>query len=198
MPNYVTVSIATHTEEDFDFRNDFTSFEDIIPMPKELQGTVSGTVSLYVQRNVEKGLKWLVQHRDAYTRVLDIALSYRALQAIGYKDWYDWRNQNWGTKWDMEVFSIEKNYIEFQVPWSLPEPLLRALFEKFPKVEFSGKFAEDQIGYLSGEFESVDGELIIYYDDSFSNEAYERYFSLCGGEEDYELIDGKYVYVEDD
>ena len=50
--------------------------------------------------------------------------------------WYDWRLQNWDTKWDCYDVDIvdddpENMEIEFNTAWSPPEAICHALREKF-------------------------------------------------------------------
>ena len=50
--------------------------------------------------------------------------------------WYDWRVQNWDTKWDCYDVNIvdddpENMEIEFNTAWSPPEAICHALREKF-------------------------------------------------------------------
>ena len=68
--------------------------------------------------------------------------------------WYDWRVQNWGTKWDCYDLTIESDdehevSFTFNTAWSPPEEICRALKEKFedasiqwfydePGMEFAG------------------------------------------------------------
>jgi hypothetical protein len=61
----------------------------------------------------------------------------------GAKDWYDWCNKNWGTKWDAqnpyrrkavtEGDSAEVKY-EFQTAWAPPIPVYKAMAEMFPNI----------------------------------------------------------------
>ena len=68
--------------------------------------------------------------------------------------WYNWRVQNWGTKWDCYDLTIESDdehevSFTFNTAWSPPEEICRALKEKFedasiqwfydePGMEFAG------------------------------------------------------------
>ena len=61
--------------------------------------------------------------------------------------WWDWRVQNWGTKWNSynEVITEEEDdYViyTFDTAWSPPEPIIFALREKFPDVSISAFFDE--------------------------------------------------------
>ncbi len=197
MPNYMTVKLET-TDEDFDFRTSFKSFNDVKTMPKILGRTIAGSLSNFVEENYDKGLKWLLEHRPEWSKPLAIARSYHAKQATGYFEWYTWCNKHWGTKWDMQLSLLEKDYIIFEVPWSVPEAALQALSQKYPDINFEGEFVEEQVGYISGTISLSDGRCYLDNDEEYSNEAYERYFSLCGGEDEYKLTENGYVYIDDE
>ena len=62
----------------------------------------------------------------------------RRFQSTGQIDdrWYDWRVQNWDTKWDAyDVEVIDEDHdcveIQFDTAWSPPEAICHALREKF-------------------------------------------------------------------
>ena len=51
--------------------------------------------------------------------------------------WYDWRVQNWDTKWDAYDVEVvdpdpENMEIEFNTAWAPPEAICHALREKYP------------------------------------------------------------------
>ena len=63
----------------------------------------------------------------------------RRFQSTGQIDdrWYDWRVQNWDTKWDAyDVEVIDEDHdcveIQFDTAWSPPEAICHALREKYP------------------------------------------------------------------
>ena len=70
--------------------------------------------------------------------------------------WYDWRLQNWDTKWDAYDVVItdddpECTEIEFNTAWSPPEAICSALREQYPDVSISWFFDEpgsEWAGYL--------------------------------------------------
>ena len=70
--------------------------------------------------------------------------------------WYDWRVQNWDTKWDCYDVVVtdddpECTEIEFNTAWSPPEAICRALREQYPDVSISWFFDEpgcEIAGYL--------------------------------------------------
>ena len=79
-------------------------------------------------------------------------------QSTGRRDdrWYDWRNQNWDTKWDAYDVVVtdddpESTEIEFNTAWSPPEAICSALREQYPDVSVSWFYDEpgcEIAGYL--------------------------------------------------
>ena len=70
--------------------------------------------------------------------------------------WYDWRIQNWDTKWDCyDVYVVDDDpenlEIEFNTAWSPPEAICNALREQYPDVSISWFYDEpgcEIAGYL--------------------------------------------------
>tara|TARA_A100001388_G_scaffold28773_1_gene18490 strand:+ start:18 stop:467 length:450 start_codon:yes stop_codon:yes gene_type:complete len=70
--------------------------------------------------------------------------------------WYDWRVQNWDTKWDAYDVVVtdddpECTEIEFNTAWSPPEAICSALREQYPDVSISWFYDEpgcEIAGYL--------------------------------------------------
>ena len=70
--------------------------------------------------------------------------------------WYDWRIQNWDTKWDCYDVVVtaddpESTEIEFNTAWSPPEAICHALREQYPDVSISWFYDEpgcEIAGYL--------------------------------------------------
>ena len=79
-------------------------------------------------------------------------------QSTGITDqrWYDWRVQNWDTKWDaydVEVVDPDPENMEitFNTAWSPPEAICSALREQYPDVSVSWFYDEpgcEIAGYL--------------------------------------------------
>lgn len=65
--------------------------------------------------------------------------------------WWDWRIQNWGTKWDVrEVELTEEDdelFYSFETAWSPPLGWLEHTVKLFPKLEFELKYEEDGMGF---------------------------------------------------
>ena len=70
--------------------------------------------------------------------------------------WYDWRVQNWDTKWDAYDVVVtdddpESVEIEFNTAWSPPEAICSAIREQYPDVSVSWFYDEpgcEIAGYL--------------------------------------------------
>lgn len=80
----------------------------------------------------------------------------------GSNDWYDWNNTKWGTKWDASEVVVDEPetsslnpdissvHIEFQTAWSMPEGIFAELIKKYPDLDFSGVYADEDIGSNCG------------------------------------------------
>ena len=79
-------------------------------------------------------------------------------QSTGRRDdrWYDWRVQNWDTKWDAYDVVVtdddpESVEIEFNTAWSPPEAICNEIREQYPDVSVSWFYDEpgcEIAGYL--------------------------------------------------
>ena len=70
--------------------------------------------------------------------------------------WYDWRLQNWDTKWDAYDLTVEdededQHEVTFNTAWSPPEPICAAIREDYPDIGVSWFYDEpgcEIAGYL--------------------------------------------------
>ena len=70
--------------------------------------------------------------------------------------WYDWRLQNWDTKWDAYDVVVtdddpDQLEVEFNTAWSPPEAICSALREQYPDLAISWFYdepGEEIAGYL--------------------------------------------------
>ena len=71
--------------------------------------------------------------------------------------WYNWRNQNWGTKWDAYSMQIDDCdmpngfEVEFETAWAPPEEVCHAIREQFDDLSVSWFYDEpgcEVAGYL--------------------------------------------------
>ena len=88
----------------------------------------------------------------------DDGFSRYVFKSTGITDqrWYDWRVQNWDTKWDAYDVEVtdddpENMEITFNTAWSPPESICHALREQYPDVSISWFYdepGEEIAGYL--------------------------------------------------
>jgi len=162
MPNWcqneVTVQAADRgkAEAFVDFvryGENYFSFDRVIPMPKELKGTRSPTRILPQEEYDE----WTeVTSSLEGGKPITQEMSDRFKKEYGCDNWYDWANDNWGTKWDADCEEVhigdfgEVEY-KFDTAWGPPEPIYKALLELFPKLKINWFWREDsmrQAGWL--------------------------------------------------
>ena len=82
----------------------------------------------------------------------------RRFQSTGKADdrWYDWRVQNWDTKWDCYDVEVvdddpEQLEIQFNTAWAPPEAICNQLREDYPDIAISWFYdepGEEIAGYL--------------------------------------------------
>ena len=124
-------------------------FNSILPMPQELEGTSSPP------------------------REKDKKLTIELKKKFGHGDWYSWREENWGTKWNtnpkwssctiertiipddpiskIKYKDIVKLIYSFRTAWAPPIPVIKEAAKKFPKLLFklrSEECIEGIEGYL--------------------------------------------------
>ena len=89
--------------------------------------------------------------------VKEYGISYRFKSTDKADDrWYDWRLQNWDTKWDAYDVCVTDDdpeclEIEFNTAWSPPEAICNAIREQYPDVSVSWFYDEpgcEIAGYL--------------------------------------------------
>lgn len=74
-------------------------------------------------------------------------------------NWYEWRLQNWGTKWNAyEPFCYGDDFMQFDTAWSYPEQVVRALAKAVPE-DWTWAYADEDLGYNCGWVSCVKGRL---------------------------------------
>lgn len=71
----------------------------------------------------------------------------------GCYTWYEWCCRHWGTKWNAcePDWSLDDGMLVFQTAWSAPFPVIEALAQKYPDLEFTHRWADEDIGNNCGE-----------------------------------------------
>ena len=158
MPNHCnnTLGVAGKTEEvekfvefvtnkDLDKKGDeYQIFKNLMPMPKELEGTTSPS------KEINKEL----------------------IKKYGSDNWYDWCYKNWGTKWGdydtskselvKSVSNKKESYVHFyyDTAWGPgSEELSILLCNQFPNLNFNLYYEEPGMGF-AGQLTINKGEVI--------------------------------------
>ena len=171
MPNWVNnrLEIIGASKEDLDkFYDEVTTdgkldFNKVIPMPECLNVDsgypASAAYKIYLMlKNKYKSEYIIRKHFLTDNNELMNDLNYREKCyetgkryydnkiETGYTDWYSWRHDNWGTKWNSyENLNYETTryiYIEFQTAWSPPYNIIEKLAQKY---DFELSYAESKI-----------------------------------------------------
>ena len=120
----------------------------------------------------------------------------------GFKDWYDWSINNWGTKWNAKMTEIQGNVIYFETAWDDVRCLIFELSKQYPDYSFEFEYSNEDIGVGCGSAEFQDGEVIRDCEYSTcSKEAWELAFELWNMDRDYFIFDEKkntYKYIGDE
>lgn len=85
----------------------------------------------------------------------------------GAATWYDWRINNWGTKWNNEPDDLMVNEkdssLHFLTAWSAPIPIVEELSHQHPELSLSISWADEDLGQNVGQATFQNGELIYEY-----------------------------------
>lgn len=190
----------------------YIDFNKISPIPKELEDTQS-PARIISQKEYDEQEKRIVEgkltkdeKKFGLSRGLTQKLVDEYKTRFGASDWYQWRIENWDTKWNAyDQFSIDENTIEFNTAWSTPHNLIVNLSEMFPNVAFEMLFADEDFGHNVGEFTLKGGmEIECNIPKGGSFEAIEMAVSIqYGSMEDYfdcnqEIFTDDYINEEDE
>lgn len=144
MPNWCNNSVSiTHTDPDklrslVEAVNANRFLDFVIPVPKDLTETVAGFPS--------------EELREAHE-----AKEQSNMEKYGFKNWYDFCVNRWGTKWDVEAYdTVEFDpagvTFGFDSAWSPPTGVYAALVEQGfsvtgfyyePGMAFAGKWSDE-------------------------------------------------------
>lgn len=112
----------------------------------------------------------------------------------GASTWYEWCTRHWGTKWNAygyeDTVSSERtdtNSICFQTAWSAPHPILEELSRKYPDIELTHEWADEDIGSNCGKRVYLHGEMTEEYIPETDKEAVEFAVRVQGWEDASEI-----------
>jgi hypothetical protein len=171
-------------------------FNKINPMPKELEGTVS-PVKIISQKEYDKQEARIANNelnenekRFGLSRGITKEMSDRFIQEFGHNNWYDWKLDNWGTKWNAyDQYTSGDNVISFDTAWSTPSEIIQYLSVKYPKLIFNVEYADEDFGHNLGTYTYQNGEVIEQnIPEGGTIEAYRMAIDIKG-DEDWFLVD---------
>lgn len=172
MPNYVKNRIVIHNiskqrviefQKKYFNKYDEFDFQKVTRMPKQLMETEEST------RTPKEVYE---QNKAKY----------------GYRSWYDWAIDNWGTKWNAgECDSFYNNkdlIITFETAWSAPEPIIKKIIKSNKDLTIEVTYADEDIGSNTGYIKGENGKVVenIEYENG-SKIAYETYIELWDDEQ---------------
>lgn len=130
------------------------------------------------------------------------------IQKYGAPTWYEWRINNWGTKWGAYGYAKGTDYsksedLQFQTAWSAPNPILRKLSEMYPDITFEHAWADEDIGQNCGRKIYCNGECIEKYYPESQKDGIEfacRIWDYDPADLDLTLnkTENKYINIEND
>lgn len=167
MPNHITNRLRIiGTEEQVnqvreaikgEREDQYIDFNKIVPIPKELVGTVAPT-RIITQAEYDAQELRLLTKDVSDSRGLTTELHSEYISKFGYANWYDWQCANWGTKWNAyDQSHIDDDCIEFNTAWSNPNKIIIELSKMFPEVTFEFAYADEDFGYNVGEYTLLNG-----------------------------------------
>ncbi len=114
-------------------------------------------------------------------------------------DWFNWRTQNWGTKWNAYNERRDGKTIYFDTAWSAPHPIIEEIAAEFYGTKFIHAWSDEAAGYNVGMAVHEYGTCMDkkFIEDN-SKEAFELFFELhpdmrgC-----FTLINGRYEYTDE-
>ena len=150
---------------------DFGLFNFFIPCPSELDQTVKG----YLGQDRED------EHKQQLAN---------NLEKYGYETWYEFKLDNWGTKWDandleLVVFDGTTIVLNFETAWSPPEAFFYFLADQ--EYEVVAGFVEQGCNFI-GHFRSGDGVMSEnFIPSSFDENAdNDEYWEKLSDEQDFQ------------
>lgn len=212
MPNHVTniLTVKGNQEQVKEVintlinQNGEITFQKFSPMPEELS-KVSSPVRIVSQEEYDE-TKSELEKKLANGEVVwqnttpiteEMQKDYNS--KYGADNWYDWSVRNWGTKWDAyDGYKLSDDTIWFLTAWATPFNAILTLSEKFPNVNISVEYADENMGCNVGYYEFEGGKLCA--EDILENnseQAIKKSIEILGDEE-YYLTEYIYDMSQDD
>ena len=161
----------------------FFSFTALLPTPPELSG-LSAPARIVTKQERDKFLEDKAMNNRTYGEPITKKMSDDFIKRFGHNDWYNWNVDNWGTKWDADVYHMESNLLTepnssavtlkvgFNTAWSPPTSWFNALCDILRDEELSMeiRYSEEGMGFAgthyfnSGERWDAEGHVYMVQD----------------------------------
>ena len=119
-------------------------------------------------------------------------------KSVKSSDKTEWAKKHWGCK-DNAINTavyLDRGVIEFETPWCHCLPVVEKLAEQNPGAVITYEYSSEEAGYDVGKNVYIHGHLMIVVEmESFTKEAYEQYFDLCGEDENFVYDEEKGTYI---
>lgn len=109
-------------------------------------------------------------------------LGFNEREKYGKDNWYDWSIEHWGTKWNGgKCRRTYDDTVEFETAWATPEPVIKAMSEKY-KTKVDVYYADEDLGNNCGHYIYDSGKKIL--DEVGDHLLAEEIWGWLDGEED--------------
>lgn len=164
------------------------SLNNIEPMPESLRVT-SGSITSIADSWSKASDKEKKEIEDKYnltdTEKDDIRQIIDNIAKYGYPDWYEWRIDKWGTKWDVRTKRYEccgdTISMDFRTGWNTPQAALLELSWQYPGLTIYVEYADEDLGFNCGTYTLCGGAIL-------DEESRDRKFACDMWGYDYEEI----------
>ncbi len=107
------------------------------------------------------------------------------MEIFGAPTWYEWNIRNWGTKWNACGFEEDYDYSQndelvFDTAWSPPHQIIEKIASLYPDIEFTHKWADEDVGQNCGSCEYKNGKRVKAYIPVEENEGIRFACSVLG------------------
>ena len=170
-------NISKYVDSEGDTRE--FSFRTIIPRPEslEIESSTRQTKAIeYLglpesQREEFRKKNWIRDDElEEFIKLGETAK--KNLEEYGFADWYGWSIRNWGTKWDCYDVETQCNtneiVLNFLTAWSTPEPIFSAIAAKYPELQISVEYADEDLGNNCGILNYEYGELTCHIEEGYT------------------------------
>jgi hypothetical protein len=177
------------------------SFQSFYPMPVDLEGTTS-PANIVADEELKEWERKLANGElsefEKDSRPITLSQHRELVKKYGTDNWYNWRINNWGTKWDCYSFRGDsENTIIFDTAWSTPIDALLELSRQFTDVAIHVRYADEDFGHNVGTYILEGGEIVDKNIPEYSKDSIKLAMEILG-DTSYWLEDRLIEDVEDE